>query len=323
MNWHLWLYLPQDRNRKSKNMDMPLKLWNLWHMICRLTVSWIPSCCGPWWTPVRPWPPSAPVLNASPPSVGPSGSASASQSPNPTPPIHLAFPVVYNIYLLMPGFEGTMLYALCPKNQALIGLVHHFSRKYCIMTSTYCRCDVYDVILNDKGRNTVEQNAIVHDDSDRALLLQSPNVVNQWISKNISCDALIINSLFIIQPLQFIPPFPFIIDSLFIILNRLIHWDKRPKLACFAHLQFPSHVLHQSSFPTLLITKFNKKRPKLACIAPLQLPSHVLHQSSFPTLLITKFNKKRPKLACIAHLQLPSQALHQSTIIPDTLNIKV
>ena len=43
----------------------------------------------------------------------------------------------------------------------------------------------YDVILNDKGRNSVEQNAIVHGNSDRPLLrpqaqlLQSPNVVNQ------------------------------------------------------------------------------------------------------------------------------------------------
>ena len=43
----------------------------------------------------------------------------------------------------------------------------------------------FDVILNDKGRNSVEQNAIVHDNSDRALLrhraplLQSTNVVNQ------------------------------------------------------------------------------------------------------------------------------------------------
>ena len=53
------------------------------------------------------------------------------------------------------------------------------------MMSRYRRCIVLDVILNDKGRNSVEQNAIVHDNSDRALLhyraplLQSPNVVNQ------------------------------------------------------------------------------------------------------------------------------------------------
>ena len=60
---------------------------------------------------------------------------------------------------------------------------------------------MFDVILNNKGRNSVEQNAIVHDNSDRALLrhraplLQSPNVVNQWISKDLSCDALnVINS---------------------------------------------------------------------------------------------------------------------------------
>ena len=54
-----------------------------------------------------------------------------------------------------------------------------------------------DVILYDKERNSVEQNAIVHDNSDRSLLrpqtplLQSPYVVNQWISKDLSCDALI------------------------------------------------------------------------------------------------------------------------------------
>ena len=53
------------------------------------------------------------------------------------------------------------------------------------MTSPYSQCNVYDVILNDKGRNSVEQNAIVHDNSDRvllrlqALLLESPDVVNQ------------------------------------------------------------------------------------------------------------------------------------------------
>ena len=45
---------------------------------------------------------------------------------------------------------------------------------------------MFDVILNDKERNSVEQiYAIVHDNSDRALLrhqaplLQSTNVVNQ------------------------------------------------------------------------------------------------------------------------------------------------
>ena len=76
--------------------------------------------------------------------------------------------------------------------------MHHFSRKYCIMTSLYRRSNVFDVILSDKGRNSVEQNAIAHDNSDRSLLrpqaplLQSPNVVNQWISKDRSCDALII-----------------------------------------------------------------------------------------------------------------------------------
>ena len=53
------------------------------------------------------------------------------------------------------------------------------------MTSLKRRRNVFDVILNDKGRNSVEQNAIVHDNSDRsplrpqAPLLQSPNVVNQ------------------------------------------------------------------------------------------------------------------------------------------------
>ena len=128
----------------------------------------------------------------------------------------------YTNYLLMPGFEGPMLSECCfgkhssraiarelctsqintlerhstSKNLALKGLVHHFSRKYCIMTSLYRRCNVFDVILNDKGRNSVEQNAIVHDNSDQALLrphaplLQSLNVVNQRISKDISCDAL-------------------------------------------------------------------------------------------------------------------------------------
>ena len=74
--------------------------------------------------------------------------------------------------------------------------MHHFSRKYCIMTSLYHRCHVFDVILNGKGRNSVEENAIVHDNSDLALLrpqaplLQSTDVVNQWISKDLSCDAL-------------------------------------------------------------------------------------------------------------------------------------
>ena len=64
------------------------------------------------------------------------------------------------------------------------------------MMSLYRRCNVLDVILNGKGRNSVEQNAIVNDNSDRSLLrhraplLQSPNVVNQWISKDLSCDAL-------------------------------------------------------------------------------------------------------------------------------------
>ena len=68
---------------------------------------------------------------------------------------------------------------------------------------------MFDVILYDKGRNSVEQNAIVHDNSDRSLLrpqaplLQSPNVVNQWISKDLSCDALI----------QFSPPWVSVILS--------------------------------------------------------------------------------------------------------------
>ena len=52
------------------------------------------------------------------------------------------------------------------------------------MTSLYRRCNVFDVILNDKGRYSVEQNAIVPHNSDwallrhKALLLQSPNAVN-------------------------------------------------------------------------------------------------------------------------------------------------
>ena len=72
-----------------------------------------------------------------------------------------------------------------PEKMALKGLVHHFSRKYCIMTTLYRRCNVLNVILNGKGRNSVEQNAIVYDNSDRSLLrhraplLQSPNVINQ------------------------------------------------------------------------------------------------------------------------------------------------
>ena len=84
-----------------------------------------------------------------------------------------------------------------PENMALIRLVHHFSRKYCIIMSIYCRCNVFAVIIN-QGRNSVEQNAVVPDNSDRALLrhqalpvlLQSPDNVNQWISKDQSCDAL-------------------------------------------------------------------------------------------------------------------------------------
>ena len=35
--------------------------------------------------------------------------------------------------------------------------------KYCIMTSIYRQCNVFGVILNDKGRNSVEQNATVPD----------------------------------------------------------------------------------------------------------------------------------------------------------------
>ena len=68
------------------------------------------------------------------------------------------------------------------------------------MTSIYRRCNVLHVIRNDKGRNSVEQNAIVPDNSAGALLrhqaslLQSPDVVNQRISKDLSCDALILFS---------------------------------------------------------------------------------------------------------------------------------
>ena len=77
--------------------------------------------------------------------------------------------------------------SIVPEKSGILkkGLVHHFSRNYCIMTSLKRRCNVFDVILYDKGRNSVEQNAIVHDNSDRSLLrpqaplLQSPNVVNQ------------------------------------------------------------------------------------------------------------------------------------------------
>ena len=64
------------------------------------------------------------------------------------------------------------------------------------MTSIYCRCNVCDVILNDKGSNSIVQNAIVPKNSARALLhhqaplLQSTDVVNQKISKDLSCDAL-------------------------------------------------------------------------------------------------------------------------------------
>ena len=58
---------------------------------------------------------------------------------------------------------------------------------------------MFNVILNDKGRNSVEQNAIVPDSAQlrhQALLLHSPNVVNQLISKNLSCDALNNNKTF-------------------------------------------------------------------------------------------------------------------------------
>ena len=84
------------------------------------------------------------------------------------------------MYFLKQHYEG-----IVPEEQALKGLVHHFYRKYCIMTSLYRRCNVLDIILNDKGRNSVEQYAIVHDNSDQSLLrhraplLQSPNVVIQ------------------------------------------------------------------------------------------------------------------------------------------------
>ena len=116
--------------------------------------------------------------------------------------------IVHTIYLSRLGFEGSMFSysaiarelcfpkqhyeSIVPKNQALICLVHHFFRKYCIMTSIYRQCNVFDVILNDKGCNSVEQNAIVPDNSaHQAPLLQSPDVVNQWISKDLLCDALI------------------------------------------------------------------------------------------------------------------------------------
>ena len=70
--------------------------------------------------------------------------------------------------------------SIVPEKSGIYRLSTSLSCKYCIMTSTYRRCNVYDVILKDKGRNSVEQNAIVLDNSDRALLLQSPNVVNQY-----------------------------------------------------------------------------------------------------------------------------------------------
>ena len=83
------------------------------------------------------------------------------------------FPIntkVFNIYLLMPDFSGTMLSECCfGKHSSRAIARDHFSRNYCIMTSLKRRCNVFDVILYDKGRNSVEQNAIVHDNSDRSL----------------------------------------------------------------------------------------------------------------------------------------------------------
>ena len=59
-----------------------------------------------------------------------------------------------------------------------------------------------DVILNDEGRNSVKQNAIVHDNSTRALLrhqerLHSTDVANKRLPKDLSCDALIIQYLYL------------------------------------------------------------------------------------------------------------------------------
>ena len=68
-----------------------------------------------------------------------------------------------------------------------MALWRHFNVEAMCLTSYFTTRDV----------TPVEQNAIVHDNSDRSLLspqaplLQSPNVVNQWISKDLSCDALI------------------------------------------------------------------------------------------------------------------------------------
>ena len=59
--------------------------------------------------------------------------------------------------------------SIVPENQALKGLVHHYSRKYCTII-IYGSCIVFDVILNDKGHNSVEQIDIVPDNSDWALL---------------------------------------------------------------------------------------------------------------------------------------------------------
>ena len=64
------------------------------------------------------------------------------------------------------------------------------------MTSIQYRCNVFYVILNDKGLNPVEQNARDQALSrHQVLLLQSPDVVNQWISKALSCDALNTNTV--------------------------------------------------------------------------------------------------------------------------------
>ena len=111
-----------------------------------------------------------------------------------------------HIYLSTSGFEGVALRSIVPEqllvNYVLpkatlwehstrkirhfkICLVHHISRKNCIMISIYCWCIVSDVILNGKGHNSVEQNV-----TSARYYRFIPGVVNQWISKDLSCDAL-------------------------------------------------------------------------------------------------------------------------------------
>ena len=65
-------------------------------------------------------------------------------------------------------------------------------------------------VLNSKGRNSFKENAIVPDiiASPVTSLLHSPDVVNQWISKDLSCDALMVNLIFNSNVADIISPLP-------------------------------------------------------------------------------------------------------------------